>query len=404
MIPTLAWRNLWRNKRRTLITTASVTFAVVLAVTMQSLQKGVFDNLIREVVGLYYGYVQIHRAGYWDEPVLDNSIALDSAVLQSVAATPGVNHVVPRLESFCLSAGDEISKGCLVIGTDPQREDAMTQLSAKVTSGRYFTATDKAVLLGEGLAEKLQLTTGDTMVLLGQGYHGTIAAGKFVVIGLVHFGTPDLNAGVLYMPLPVAQELFSTGPRITSLAIGIQDPADMFTIQNALTAQLDTTYEIMNWEQLMPDVATHIRAENLDTYIYTGILYVIIAFGIFGTILMMTAERRFEFGILLAIGMYRSKMAAMLVYETMLISLLGVLAGMAVSVPIVLYLQWNPIRFTGDLAKAYSDFGFEPIFPAILDVGILIFQSSVVLIIALVVSIYPLVFVKRLHAVKAMKK
>ena len=404
MIPILAWRNLWRNKRRTLITTASVTFAVVLAVTMQSLQKGVFDNLIREVVGLYYGYVQIHSAGYWNEPVLDNSVAFDSAVITQVEESPGVLHAVPRLESFCLLAGDEISKGCLVIGTDPEREDAMTKLSSKVTSGRYFTAKEKVVLLGEGLAAKLGLTTGDTLVLLGQGYQGTLAAGKFVVIGLVYFGTPDLNSGVLYMPLQAAQDLFSTGPRITSLAIGISNPEQMYKIQTDLDARLDSTYEIMNWEELMPDIATHMRAEDLDTYIYTGILYVIIAFGIFGTILMMTAERRFEFGILLAIGMYRRKMAAMLIYETLMISLLGVMAGMAISIPIVLYLQWNPIRFTGELAKAYTDFGFEPIFPAVLDTDILIFQSAVVLIIALVVSLYPLLFVRKLNAVKAMKK
>jgi len=186
--------------------------------------------------------------------------------------------------------------------------------------------------------------------------------------------------------------------------MAIDNPGNMSVVQGEVTAVIGNEYEVMNWKELMPEIANHIKADGTSFYVFTGILYIIIAFGIFGTILMMTVERRYEFGMLIAIGMKKIKLGIMLLYETILITFLGVLAGILLSLPVVIYFSKNPARFTGEMAKVYEQFGFEALFPTSMDIGIFISQSLFVLLIALIIGMYPLWHVSRINPVLAMKK
>ena len=157
MLFTLAWRNLWRNRSRTLITMASVFFAVLLSVFTMSLQKGVWDNLTKNVVSFYAGYAQIHLSGYWDEQVLDNSFAYSDSLNQIVLQQPHITGTTPRLESFALASSEQSTKGSIVVGVDPEKENMVTKLENKLTDGKFIQLSDTAVLVAEGLAKKLQL-------------------------------------------------------------------------------------------------------------------------------------------------------------------------------------------------------------------------------------------------------
>src|SRR5574339_303992 len=139
MILKLVWRNIWRNKRRTLITMASVTFAVMLAVTMKSLQKGVFDHLVKNMVNYYSGYMQIHKVGYHDEQVLDNSFNYSDQLIHSLKSNSNVTGIVARIESFALASSESSTHGCLLVGTQPENENALTGLKSKITLGQYFS-------------------------------------------------------------------------------------------------------------------------------------------------------------------------------------------------------------------------------------------------------------------------
>ncbi len=208
MLLTLAWRNLWRNRSRTLITMASVFCAVLLAVFTSSLQRGIFDNLIKNVVSFYSGYVQLHSAGYWQEKNLENTFAASDSLLRAVAAQPGVKAVAPRLESFALASSGEKTRGAMVVGILPEAEGRVTSLPSRIVEGVCPDTGQSAALIPEGLAGKLGLGVGDTLLLLGQGYYGSQAAGKFPVAGLLQFGSPDLNQSLILLPLPAAQRLF----------------------------------------------------------------------------------------------------------------------------------------------------------------------------------------------------
>ena len=404
MILKLIWRNLWRNSRRTLITMASIAFAVLFAIIMKSFQNGVFNNLIKNVVGYYSGYVQIHQKGYWDEQVLDNCFALDNSLIEKLKQNPQINVIVPRLETFVLISKGNLTKGCMLVGTDAVKENELTQLKNKIIKGAYFQNKEEAVILSEGLAKRINAAVNDTIVLFGQGYHGVMAAGKFKIKGIVHLASPAMNDAFVYLPLSATQYYLSAENRLTSLSLGIDNPEKMNTIVQNLQPSIGKNYEVMPWQEMMPEIANHVKADGFSFYIFSGILYLIIGFGLFGTILMMTVERMYEFGMLIAIGMKKSKLKMILLGETLLITLLGVVLGMLLSLPSVIYLQEKPIRFSGEIAKAYEQFGFEALFPAEFDLNIFFTQSLIVLFMAILIGLYPLWFVSGLNPVNAMKK
>lgn len=404
MIGKLIWRNLWRNKRRTLITTASVIFAVLLAVTTMALVKGTFGQLVDSVVGGYSGHIQVHATGYWDEPSLDLLMDDDDALRNELRAIPGVREVVPRIESFMLVSADTLTRGAMVLGVDPVREAQLMKLDERVVRGRGLAPDDHAVVLAEGLARRLGVDAGDTIVLLGQGYHGSMAAGKYPVQGVAHFAAPQLNDGMLYLPLATAQELLSTPDMVSTWALALEAPRHMDAVQASVQARLGDARSAINWKQMMPEVDSHIQSDQASTGLIIGVLYLIVAFGIFGTILMMLNERTYEFGMLLAVGMGRRLLATVVVLESVLLSMLGALLGNLLALPTVWALQEWPIRIGGDLAEVYADYGFEPTLPTVLDPAIFLQQTVVVLVIALVLAIYPWRHVIGLKPLDAMRR
>ncbi len=404
MVTKLAWRNIWRNKRRTWITMASILFAVLFGSFMEALQEGAWGNMINNVVNFYMGYGQIHQKGYWEEQVIDKAFALSPQQLQEIEAIEEIQGVVPRIESFGLVSTEGITRGALVVGIDPALEQSLTKLEDRIVAGAYLEKEDKSVLVAEGLAKILKLGVQDTLVIISQGYHGVNAAGKYLIKGIVKFGSPALNKQMVYLPLPVAQQFYGAAGLLTSIALKIEDQDDIDAGLAAIGEVLDTsTYEIMKWDALLPDL---VQAKSLDSagnYIVYFILYSIIAFGIFGTILMMTKEREYEFGILIGIGMRRFKLSAIVWLEIILLGMLGALMGILVSAPIVWYFNQNPLRFSGNYADLLEKFGFEPIFPTAFDPMIFITQALVIFIMTVLLALYPWLKIRRLKPVEAMR-
>jgi len=400
----LAWLNLWRNKSRTLISMAAIFFAVVLSVLLSCLSDGAFDNLIKNMVGYYSGYVQIHKTGYWDEQTLENSFRASTELEDRILKVRTVSGITPRLESFSLAASGELTKGVLVIGIDPQRENQATSLESKLVSGQYLGESGNEVLLCEGLAGRLKLNLNDTLILIGQGYHGTTAAGQYKVKGLVRFGSPDLNDRMLFMPLTTAQELYSAENMVTSYVLVLNDTKNLDETALQVRNAIANTYEVMTWEEIMPDIKQHIESDTASDKIFLGILYILVGLGIFGTLLMMMVERSFELGMLMAIGMKKSKMIFLLVTESVLTVMGGCIIGIAMSIPVVYYFKVNPIRLSGELAETYERFGFEAVLPASTEAEHFIQQGFIVLCIGLALAIYPVWKVIALDPVAAMKR
>jgi ABC-type lipoprotein release transport system permease subunit len=383
---------------------AAVFFAVILSIVTGSLQDGVFDNLIKNLVSYYSGYIQVHKKGYWDERILENTFEGNPTLEKIMLARENVAGIAPRLESFALASSDALTKGCMVVGVMPQKENEITNLESRLVEGEFIIEKDVDVLVSRGLADRLKVQLHDTIVVIGQGYHGATAAGKYHIKGILKFGSPDLNNQTLFLSLSQAQELFGADRMLTSYVLSIRKPSQLDATAVDMRSRIDGSLEVMTWEEMMPDVIQHIRTDKGSMMIITGVLYLLICFGILGTLLMMMVERKYEMGMLVAIGMKKARLMQLLLIESLLTVSIGCIMGILTSIPIVYYLKRYTIRFTGEYAKTYEEFGFEAIFPASTNPEIFVTQGLVVLSLSILLSLYPMVKVARLDPVKAMKK
>jgi ABC-type lipoprotein release transport system permease subunit len=403
MLFQLAWRNVWRNKRRTIITVSSIFFAVLLALFMRSMQKGSYENMIRNSVELYSGYIQIHRNGYWEDRTINNMMELTDSLSRGVEAAPNVDFYIPRLETFVLAASREISKGVMVIGTSPEHENRMTKLADRVVEGSYIQSNTRGVMVAKGLADYLQLELNDTIVMIGQGYHGANAVDQYPITAIVKFSNPQQNDNTIYAPITLMQEFSSAPDMATALVLSIDDLKRQQSLKEHLMASLGDRYEVMDWEEMQPELVQLIQSDNAGGVILLGILYLVIAFGIFGTVMMMSIERRREFGVMIAVGMQKSALSLLVTLETLIIGCLGLMISLVMGILLLIYMYHHPIPLTGNAALAMKEMGIEPLLPFSLDPSIFISQMLAIVVIVLVCLLYPFWNIVRIKPIGALR-
>jgi len=461
----MAWRNIWRNRKRTIITAASIFFALFFAIIMRSFQLGTYGHMIHQVIESYSGYLQVQSPDYFDEPGLDNSFEYNQNLLNQINANPQVKVAVPRVESFALASIGAKTKGVLVNGIDIQKEAELSnpeknlvryrfksqfmdevyaipeltkdqianlkmfenasfssldkisincgitdenvlQKIGKLTAfkGNYLSQNDDGILVSDRLSKFMKLAIGDTLVLMGTGYHGSSAAGLFPVRGIIKIPSPELDNKLVYMSLSRAQEFFSMQNMLTTLAININDNSEMLTVQNELSSALDKNlYVVKNWQQFNPVLKQSIEGDNAGGVVFAAILYVIVFFGIFGTVLMMIAERKREFGVLIAIGMKKRLLMYVVVIEMFFIGALGTLIGMIGVAPLIILGNKFPIQLSGKTAKMYEDMGYEAIMPMASFDAYFWWQALIVLLMVLIASYFPLKSIRKLKIMNALR-
>lgn len=422
----LAWRNLWRNRRRTMITSASIFFAVFFALVMRSIQLGSYDHMYKNAIESYSGYIQIQHPDFWDEKTVDNTFSFEPELDRQALADENISATIPRFESFALASNGPRTKGVMVMGVDPEKEKHLSKVSDKMVKYRLtpevlekigqnpdlpqkikelavlfensaYTHSSRlqldlgikdkeasqwmpliekyasydngsinmgepGVWLGDKLASYMELGIGDTIVLIGQGYHASTAAGKYEIKGIVKIPLPDIDNKIVYLPIDVCQELYNAENNITSLALAVDNNKDKAIAETVkrLNSTLYGQHRIMEWKEMNEVMVSQMDADNKSGQIMLGILYLVIAFGVFGTVLMLTAERKREFGVLVAIGMQKKKLSSIMSVEMLLIGLMGVLAGSAVATLVILYGVDHPIVFKGEMALMFEEYGMEP--------------------------------------------
>lgn len=387
----IAWRNLWRKPWRTVITSGSIFFGVLLSAFMTSMQYGSYEAMISNVVQFYSGYMQIFTEEYHENKTINNTFILNDSLKSIIDNEKGITHYTPRLEYFSLASSNEITKGSVVIGVDPEGENRVTGLKKWVKQGSYFDDKSNGVLVAIELAKYLKVGVGDSIVLYGQGYHGVMAAAVYPVAGILEFPSPELNKQFIYMTLKSCQELFSAPDRLSSVVLMVEDNYHLPPTLKHLKKDIKKPYMVMSWQELQPELVQMIDGDKAGGLFMKSLLYIIITFGILGTILMMVSERKRELGVMIAIGMQRARLGAILFFETFFIGVIGALAGILVSIPLTYWYYLNPIPLTGDAAKTMIEMGIEPFMYFSIQPDVYYIQALVVFIITMIISIYPVI-------------
>ena len=403
----MAWRNIWRNTRRSVLTILAIVFATMLLVFMLSFQFGSYDTMINTAVKIHTGHVQVQAAGYNDKMDIRLVVPDPAAVYNLVKDIREVEAYTSRANAFALVSSSDRTYGILLTGIDPEREAKVSTLVKLVRRGEYLAGEDRDMaLVGDLLAENLKVDIGDDLVLLGQGRDGSVAASILKVKGIFSSGQDKFDRNSIQMPLGYFQDVFSMNGTVHEIVVLSRSLKEVKIIKKELGAGVggidsDGNLAVLDWMELMPGLIQSIKLDLVSGLIMYVILIVVVAFSILNTFLMVIFERTREFGVLMAVGMTPGRLMRSLFLESMSITCIGIILGIISGGMVTWYFQVHGILISG-ASELLSQFGLpDRMYPQLSVLSISV-GAGIVLIITILTAVYPVLKVWRLKPLKAM--
>ncbi|MCP4351722.1 MAG: ABC transporter permease [Desulfobacterales bacterium] len=404
----LAWRNVWRNKRRTLLTLLTIMIGCAMIIVLNSFATGGHEQMIEDAVALNAGHIQIHEKGFWDNLTIDYAFEPSLKLLESLSKDQHINSFAERVIAGGLLSFNDSTRGMMIQGIDPDKEKQVSNLHTKIhPGGRFLTSEDTThAVIGNVLAKNSGTGVGDEIAMISQGFDGSIAAERFTIVGIFESGNPEYDRGLILIPLSQAKETFSMMEFVHSIVIRLNNSSDLDKVKQkivTLTSQGETKLEVMGWEELMPELVQFIVMDDISAYIFDFILFLVVAFGILNTIQMSVFERTREFGVMLSIGTLPNQITFMVILESVIISFLGIFLGVVIGYGISWYFHINPIDYSS-YADEMAVWGISTmIFPAkttLLNVAV---TSLLTFILGVVFSIFPARRAAKLNPIEAIR-
>jgi len=403
----MAWRNIWRNARRSVLTILAILFATMLLVFMLSFQFGSYDTMINTAVKVHTGHVQVQAREYRDRMDIRLAVPDPGALGDFIGNIAGIAASTSRANAFSLVSSRDRTYGVLVTGIDPDGEAAVSTLKQLVRKGDYLAPgdTDRA-LVGALLARNLKVDIGDELIVLGQGRDGSVAAAALTVKGIFSSGEDRFDRNSIQMPLPYFQEVFAMGGAVHEVVIlgrSLKEVAGIKGELGGVVSDMDTDgrLAVLDWMELMPGLVQSIKLDLFSGLIMYVILIVVVAFSILNTFLMAIFERQREFGVIMAIGMTPRRLMQCLFLESAMITLVGIVLGIVSGSLVTWYFQVHGILISG-ASEVLSQFGLpDRLYPQLSVLSISI-GAGIVLVITILTAIYPVIKVRRLRPVEAM--
>lgn len=350
LVTAIAWRNLWRNRRRTLLTAGGIAFAVVLLMFSRTLQVGGYKTMIEAGTGLLHGHIQVQHVDYLEDSKFEYLVSDAAALAERLAEHPQVLAATPRAVGFALLSVDEKSFGAQVLGVDPQVEPGLSTLPSMVAEGRYINAGDEAYV-GSVLARNLGAGVGDELLILGTGKEGGMAALALTIVGIFDSGAAELDRALVEIPLEAFREGFFLDDEAHQIVLELADVGAVGKVADELETWLPAGAKARRWQELMPEIEQGIAVDKISAGLMYTILVSIVLFSIVNSFIMTVFERTHEFGMLLAVGMRPWNIIAMLQLEALWLSVLGSILGAVLATPILAWVILSGIPL-GEAAQA----------------------------------------------------
>jgi len=387
----MAWRNVWRNGRRTVIAVIAIALGVAFLLFFDGLYGGTGQAVYGNFVKLQGGNVQVHAPGYREKakrlPLLP--LANAEVAMQAALGQPHVVGVSRRINTGGMVSSREGTFPVVITGIEPEREAPVGFLSENITQGRYLTAEDTDVLLiGRALAKRLEVSVGDRITLVGRATHEQMRRRTMTIAGIYDLGLAEVEKRMVYVSLAEAQSLFDLRGQATEVVIALESVGQEPPVVAALRPTLPD-YEIHSWEEMNPEMKQTIERDIVTMNIIGAIILLIAGVGILNLMLMAVFERTREIGILAAMGLKRREIVVLFLLEGTLIGLLGALVGCTLGGLILAYLgqvgfAWNVSSEMSELAALLGD----RIYPKV-GLDLLMQRALTVAIIAALASLYP---------------
>ncbi len=358
----MAWRNIWRNPRRTVLTISAISFASLILIFMLSFQFGSYETMINSSVKISTGHIQIQAKGYQEKKSMRLAVSDPDKIGGLLEKIPEIEAYTFRANGFSLVSSRERSYGVLVAGIDPEKEAGVSTIKTLIREGRYLSEKDtNQAIVGKLLAKNLRVTVGDELTILGQGRDGSIAATVVTVKGIFSSGIDVFDRSTLQIPLKDFQMVYNMRGAVHEIIISGKSLKAVSGIKREVTKNLHNedmgeTAVVLDWMELMPGLLQGIQMDLVSGIIMYVILILVVAFSILNTFLMSIFERTREFGVLMAIGTTPGRLIKLVLIESMSLTMVGIVMGILFGSLITLFFQYHGIDISGagELMKQYG--------------------------------------------------
>lgn len=400
----MAWRNIWRVPRRTVTVLLAVVTGLWAMVALSSVMAGALDQMVRNGIKNLTGHIQIHRKGYHADPVIENSMAEDAAVLAVLEGYGSRLRWARRVRVPAVVSTARHSVGLTLVGIEPVQESRVSFIGSAVVEGRYLEAGDeRGILLGRKVADRLGARVGGKVVLLSQDSQKDIASAAFRIQGFFAAEPESVEEQFAFVLLGSAQSMLKLGASISEIAVVAEDHDRSERLRDEIAARLEASLEVLHWKELLPLVTSTIALWKGFVSIWYGIAFIAIAFSLVNTMLMAVLERSREFGMLKALGMKPRRIVSLILTESFWLIFTGLAVGNVVSVGTVLWVARSGIDLTAFVEGTVRVGLSRVVYPTI-SVEEWVAANFMVLIPGLLVNLYPAMKAARITPVVALRQ
>ncbi len=401
----ISWRNIWRNKRRSLVIMTAIALGICGGLFISAAYMGLMNQTIEESIQTQLSHIQVHHPAFIHDRELRHAIAGAGAIAESLRKNKEVKGVASRLVVDGMAASPHLSSGVSIRGVHPEEERQTTLFHQQVERGTYFLENGRlpSAVIGEALADDLQASPGSRIVLTFQDVHGEMISASLRVEGVFRATASAYEKNNVFVRARDLAELTGGDEAVTEIAVLLNDEKYIDKIRARLQ-QDHPELKIRSWTELAPDLEFVMDYTELSLVWIVAIILLGVSFGILNTILMSVLERTRELGVLLSIGMKKSRVFAMVILETVFLSLTGGAAGFASAYILIALLQDRGIDLTYIGGEALRDFGFSPILYPELDLGFYIKVTIMIILFAILAAIYPARKAVKLQPAEAVRK
>lgn len=332
MLWRLSWRNLWRNPRRTGIVVIAVAVGISGSVLSMAVNYGMVDQMVQTAIQTELGHVQVHAPGWDDDPKLERKLADGGiAAERALSASAELLALARRVRGDGLVSSPRASTGARVIGVEPEREPRISLLRDAVVTGEWFGEQRLRVVVGQALADRLEVEVGDKIAVSVQDAAGELTGGGFRIAGTFRTSSSDFDRSTILLRLGEAQQLLALGEAVTEVVAVATDEAGVEPLAATASAALGESAEVRTWSQLQPLLQYMVQTFDMMAWYLYAAVFTAMAFGIANVLLMAVHERTREIGMLRAMGMTRGRVVALVVIESMLVTTIGLGIGVALA-------------------------------------------------------------------------
>ena len=402
MLLKLSWRNIWRNRRRSLVVISSVIVGVMAALMMDAFQNGAINQMLFNQVNLNASDVQIHKSGFRENKVIQNYIENSEKIDDAIAQTSGINAVSKRVVTFGLVSSADNSAGIYLYGINPKDESAVSIIDESVSEGSFFTGGKREIVLGKKLAEKLKVELGDKVVAMANTPDGSIGSEVFRLVGIFNSARAEMDKSFIFVPIEIAQEMLDIPGKYHEVAIKTDSHEIAEKVNGNLAAILDGDFEALSYRKILPMLVMQLDMYAEMMIIVNFIIALALVFGIVNSMLMAVYERIQEIGVLMAIGMKNFKIFGMIVVEAFIVGVIGTVLGIVFGYVLYAAFLKGGIDFSS-FTESLSSWGIGAILYPQLSIENLIQVITIIPFVSVVGAMYPAMRAIKLQPVTAIR-